>query len=82
MATIVVASRILAAMIAARPTAPVPMTASESPEEIFRTLRTAPTPVNTPHGKAASTGKGMSDGASTSERAGTTARVANEDCWK
>ena len=70
------------AMIAERPTAPVPKTASELPAGGRSELKTAPAPVWMPHPNGAAMSNGIQSGSLTTLRAVATACVAKLDCPK
>jgi hypothetical protein len=78
-ATIVVAPVIVAAMIAARPTVPVPNTATAAPAGGRSALRIAPAPVWTPQPNGAMSSKAMSSSSLTTLRSVAMQWVAKQD---
>lgn len=78
-ATIREAPAIRAPWSTLRPMPPVPMTTTVSPWPTRARLRTAPTPVSTPHPMSAADVSGISAGIGTACTAFTTVRSANEE---
>jgi hypothetical protein len=78
-ATTVVAPATFAAITEARPTDPVPNTASDSPGRTRSEFSTAPAPVCSPHPSGPASSNGMSSGIRTVLRSEARANRANDD---